>query len=161
VDIRPLRPTGPIIAPRGVAIASTPAAAPSRVTSIAPAAPLAPVPTPLHANRPAVSELLLHPVKSFALLVSLLADRRISRARKVAFAVPVALLMLGLVIPQTAVGVLAGLVAPRFGLAFQLPIDAALDWIGVTLLGSTLLRVFPRPIVAQYHARMFHAERAA
>jgi hypothetical protein len=122
---------------------------------------MAPLSPPPHAARPQTRELLRHPIKSFALLVSLLADRRVSPARKLAFVVPVALLMLGLVVPQTAVGVLAGLVAPRYGLALQLPIDAALDWIGVTLLGGALLRVFPRPIVAQYHTRMFHAECGA
>jgi hypothetical protein len=43
----------------------------------------------------------------------------------------------------------------------DVPIDATVDWLVVGLLAVALLRVFPKGIVAQYHAQLFHRAKHA
>jgi hypothetical protein len=103
-----------------------------------------------------LGELLTHPFKSLCMLVALLVDRRVSFVRKLAFTLPIALLVITLLIPESILGVISGFVAPVIGLALDVPIDAAVDWLGIGLLAVALLHVFPQGIVAQYHAQLFH-----
>lgn len=123
--------------------------------------PNMPVAPTLHAARPSLGELLLHPFKSLYMVVALLVDRRVSFVRKLVFVVPIAVMVAALLVPETVVGLLAGIVAPVIGLALDVPIDAAVDWLGVGLLAVALLHVFPEGIVAQYHAQLFHKQRGA
>ena len=182
---RPLRRTGPIV-PRPVSPPSADSAAASgrpqtpRNAALRRTAPLVvrgaqspqgePPPSPdallleprtpaaptLHSTGPSLWEILAHPFKSLYMLVALLVDRRVSFVRKLAFALPIALLVMGLLIPESIIGLLAGIIAPVIGLALHVPIDAAVDGLGIGLLTVALLHVFPMGIVAQYHAQLFH-----
>jgi len=123
--------------------------------------PTTPATPTLHSERPSVGEVVSHPFKSLFMLVALLTDRRVSFVRKLVFAVPITLLVLGLLIPETVFGLLSGIVAPVIGLVLDVPIDAAVDWVGIALLAVALLAVFPKQIVAQYHAQLFHHAKKA
>jgi hypothetical protein len=133
-------PTGPLV-PRHLAAT---AQAPTR---------------PLHAVRLNAAELLMHPFKTFYLITALLVDPRVSLVRKALFVIPIALLILAVLLPESLLAGLVGLILPLVGLALDAPINAALDWIGVALVSYALLRVFPAKIVAEYHARLFHRSR--
>jgi hypothetical protein len=109
--------------------------------------------------RPNAGELLQHPFKTFYMIAALLVDRRVSFVRKLLFAGPIALLILAVILPETLLAGLVGLILPLIGLVLDAPINAALDWIGVALISYALLRVFPANIVAEYHARIFHRSR--
>lgn len=146
--------TGPIIRPHEMRVDAN--ALPQDALLLEPETVVAP---PLHAPRPTAGEMLLHPFKTLYMVVALLVDRRVSILRKLLFVVPIVVLAVGLIVPETLVGILAGIVAPVVGLALDLPIDGAVDWLGVGLLAFALLAVFPTPIVAQYHAQLFHRTR--
>lgn len=123
--------------------------------------PAAPAASALHAARPSAGEMLLHPFKTMYMVVALLVDRRVSIVRKLAFVVPIAVLALGLMVPETIFGILSGIAAPVVGLALDIPVDAAVDWVGLGLLAVALLGVFPAAVVAQYHAQLFHRKRGS
>src|SRR5581483_6132654 len=79
-------------------------------------------------SRPGALEMLFHPGQSFKFVLSLLTDRRVSVARKLLFLVPIALLILALLAPETIIGLIVGTVLPVAGEVLSLPLDISLDW---------------------------------
>jgi len=149
-------PTGPVTPPRGPQITppgdrTAAQLMPSRTAPIASrAAPS------LHAVRPHAAELLFHPFKTLYFVAFLLADRRVGFFRKLLFLGPLALLTLAVLLPESLIAGVMGLLLPLVGLALNIPIDAGLDWILVALAAGALLRVFPASVVYEYHAQLFH-----
>jgi len=107
-------------------------------------------------SRPGAGEMLLHPGRTFKFLISLLRDPRVSVVRKLVFLVPIALLILALLAPETILGVIAGTVLPVAGEVLSLPLDVSVDWITLAVIAFALLRIFPPHIVSEYHQRLFH-----
>jgi len=107
-------------------------------------------------SRPGALEMLFHPGQSFKFVLSLLTDRRVSVVRKLLFLVPIAILILALLAPETIIGVLVGTVLPVAGEVLSLPLDVSLDWITLVIIGFALLRIFPPRIVSEHHQRLFH-----
>ena len=108
---------------------------------------------------PPLPEMLGHPLRSLKFVGALLADRRVHSLRKLAFVVPLAVLLGALIAPETLLGALASVLAPIIGTVLSIPVDAAVDWVVVGLLGYGLLRVFPAEILREHHLRIFHSER--
>jgi hypothetical protein len=105
---------------------------------------------------PPVLEMLAHPLRSLKFVGAVLADRRVHPLRKLAFVVPLAVLLGALIAPETLLGALASVLAPIIGTVLSIPVDAAVDWVVVGLLGYGLLRVFPKEILREHHLRIFH-----
>ena len=107
-------------------------------------------------SRPGAMEMLFHPGQSIKFVLSLLRDGRVSVVRKLLFLLPIAILILALLAPETIIGVLVGTVLPVAGEVLSLPLDVSLDWITLVIIGFALLRVFPAHIVGEHHQRLFH-----
>jgi hypothetical protein len=107
-------------------------------------------------SRPGAFEMLFHPGRSFRFVTSLLGDRRVSLLRKLLFLLPIVILILALLAPETIIGLIVGAVLPVAGEVLSLPLDISLDWITLAIIGFALLRIFPAPIVGEHHQRHFH-----
>ena len=115
----------------------------------------------VQSSRPHLWELAIHPVKGVRFVSSLTTDRRISILRKLLYVGGLALLIVALLVPE---GILAALVAallPFIGPIINLPADGIVDWAVVGLAAYGLLTLFPKAIVSEHHARVFHPQRIA
>jgi hypothetical protein len=117
------------------------------------------VPAPTTAARPNPFQLLFHVGKTTRLAGALLTDRHITIYRKFLFLGSILILLLALLAPET-IGEAVSTFLPLLGVA-EIPADAALDWIAVTVAAYNLLRVFPEEVVAFHYNRLFHAQRPA
>ena len=129
-----------------------------------PASPRPVVPTepsPRDGARPHPWEMLLHPVSSLRFMNALRRDPRISWVRKVLYVGPLLVLVIALLVPEGVVAAGLALLLPLVGPLINVPADAALDWMAFGLAAYALLGVFPRNIVREHHARIFHPARAA
>ncbi len=117
------------------------------------------VPASTAVTRPNPFQLLFHLGKTTRLAGALLADRHITIVRKVLFLGSIFILILALLAPET-IGEAVSTFLPLLGVA-EIPADAALDWIAVTVAAYNLLRVFPEEVVAYHYKRLFHPQRNA
>lgn len=118
-------------------------------------------PSPRDGARPHPWEMLLHPVSSLRFMNALSRDPRISWVRKVLYVGPLLVLVIALLVPEGIVAAGIALLLPLVGPLVNVPADAALDWIAFGLAAYALLGVFPRDIVREHHARLFHPAHAA
>jgi hypothetical protein len=103
--------------------------------------------------------MVLHPIKMVRFVNSLWRDPRISWVRKLLYLVPLLVLLVAVLLPEGIVAtVLAGLV-PILGPLVNVPADAAIDWVVLGLAAYALLGIFPKQIVRELHARLFHPTR--
>ena len=102
-----------------------------------------------------------HPVTTLRFLDALRRDSRISWFRKSLYVGPILILLIALLLPEGIVAAGVALLAPIVGPLVNLPADAALDWFALGLAGYGLLGVLPKRIVAEQHARLFHAPHLA
>ena len=110
-------------------------------------------------TRPYPWEMMLHPIKMVRFVISLWRDPRISWIRKLLYLAPLLVLLVAVLLPEGIVAtVLAGLV-PILGPLVNVPADAAIDWVVLGLAASALLGIFPKQIVRELHARLFHPTR--
>ncbi len=115
----------------------------------------------VNSSRPHPWELALHPIKGIRFIADLARDRRINIFMKIAYVGVLALLLVAMLAPE---GLLAAIVAaalPFVGPAINLPADAVVDWAVLGLAAYGLLALFPKSIVSEYHARLFHPKRVA
>ena len=111
--------------------------------------------------RPHPWELALHPIKGMRFIGTLATDRRINIFVKVAYVGALALLLLAMLAPEGLLAVLVSAALPFIGPAINLPADAVVDWVVVGLAAYGLLALFPKAIVSEHHARLFHPKRVA
>jgi len=110
-------------------------------------------------TRPYPWEMVLHPIKMVQFVNSLWRDPRISWIRKLLYLAPLLVLLVAVLLPEGIVAtVLAGLV-PILGPLVNVPADAAIDWVVLGLAAYALLGIFPKQIVRELHARLFHPAR--
>ena len=110
-------------------------------------------------TRPHPWEMVLHPIKMIRFVNSLWRDPRISWVRKLLYIAPLLVLLVAVLLPEGIVAtVLAGLV-PILGPLVNVPADAAIDWVVLGLAAYALLGIFPKQIVRELHARLFHPAR--
>ena len=110
-------------------------------------------------TRPHPWEMVLHPIKMVRFVNSLWRDPRISWVRKLLYIAPLLVLLVAVLLPEGIVAtVLAGLV-PILGPLVNVPADAAIDWVVLGLAAYALLGIFPKQIVRELHARLFHPAR--
>lgn len=110
-------------------------------------------------TRPYPWEMVLHPIKMVRFVNSLWRDPRISWIRKLLYLAPLLVLLVAVLLPEGIVAtVLAGLV-PILGPLVNVPADAAIDWVVLGLAAYALLGIFPKQIVRDLHARLFHPTR--
>jgi hypothetical protein len=120
-----------------------------------------PTTSPVSSARPHPWEMVEHPIKTLRFVNDLRKDPHISPARKLLYLVPMLLLLLAVLLPE---GIIAGLVAvalPLVGPAINLPADAVIDWVFLGIAAYALLGIFPRAVVAEHHAQVFHPGRLA
>jgi hypothetical protein len=110
-------------------------------------------------TRPYPWEMVLHPIKMVRFVNSLWRDPRISWIRKLLYLAPLLVLLVAVLLPEGIVAtVLAGLV-PILGPLVNVPADAAIDWVVLGLAAYALLGIFPKQIVRELHAQLFHPTR--
>jgi hypothetical protein len=110
-------------------------------------------------TRPHPWEMVLHPIKMIRFVNSLWRDPRISWVRKLLYIAPLLVLLVAVLLPEGIVAtILAGLV-PIVGPLVNVPADAAIDWVVLGLAAYALLGIFPKQIVRELHARLFHPAR--
>ncbi|HLZ24870.1 MAG TPA: hypothetical protein VKQ30_22340 [Ktedonobacterales bacterium] len=117
--------------------------------------------SPRDGARPHPWEMVLHPVSSLRFMNALRHDPRISWVRKVLYVGPLLVLVVALLVPEGVVAAGIALLLPLVGPLINVPADAALDWIAFGLAAYALLGVFPRAIVREHHARLFHPTPSA
>jgi membrane-bound ClpP family serine protease len=92
---------------------------------------------------------------------ALTTDRRIALLSKLLYVAGLALLLVALLVPEGILATLVAVVLPVVGPAINLPADGLVDWAVVGLAAYGLLTLFPRAIVSEHHARLFHPRRVA
>jgi hypothetical protein len=107
-------------------------------------------------ERPGIFEMLTHFGRALRLAGALLRDRRVSFLRKLVFIVPLVVMLIALLAPETAIAGFVGAVLPVVGPAVDIPADAAIDWLSLGLLSFGLMRVFPLPVLDEHYQRIFH-----
>lgn len=100
-------------------------------------------------------ELFFHITKTFKLLGALLADRRVSVFRKIAFLGSIAFLLVLLFFPDLLNEAFLSTVLPVVGTVIGVPIDAGVDWTAFAMLMVNFMRFFPDTIVAEHYQRIF------
>ena len=115
----------------------------------------------VQSSRPHPWELALHPVKGVRFVGSLAADRRINMFVKIAYVGVLIVLLIAMLAPEGLLAVLLAAVLPFIGPAVNIPADAVVDWLALGLAAYGLLGIFPRAIVSEHHARLFHPGRVA
>jgi hypothetical protein len=71
------------------------------------------------------------------------------------------LLVLAVLLPEGIIAVLIAVALPLFGPVISLPTDAVMGWAFVGIAACALLGIFPRAVVAEHHAEVFHPQRVA
>jgi len=112
-------------------------------------------------SRPHLWELALHPIRGVRFVSALTTDRRIAFVSKLLYVAGLALLLVALLIPEGILATLVAVLLPVVGPAINLPADGLVDWAVVGLAAYGLLTLFPRAIVSEHHARLFHPGRVA
>ncbi|HLY32229.1 MAG TPA: hypothetical protein VKQ36_14455 [Ktedonobacterales bacterium] len=111
--------------------------------------------------RPHLWELGLHPVKAVRFVYSLATDRRVALLLKLLYIGALALLLIALLVPEGLLAALVAVALPFVGPAINLPADGVVDWLVLGAAAYGLLALFPRAIVSEHHARLFHPGRVA
>lgn len=111
--------------------------------------------------RPHPWEMVKHPGRTLRFINALRRDRRISWMRKLLYMGPFLILLIALLLPEGIVAAGVALLLPVVGPLVNVPADAALDWFALGLAAYGLLGILPKRIVAEQHARLFHAPRPA
>ena len=99
--------------------------------------------------------LFLHLRKTFKLLGSLIADRRIPLWRKLVFGLTIAFLLILLLFPDVLNETLLSFALPIVGTVAGIPIDAGFDWAAFALVIVNLLKLFPADLVAEHYQNTF------
>jgi len=105
--------------------------------------------------------LALHPMRGVRFVSALTTDRRIAFLSKLLHVAGLALLLVALLVPECALATLVVALLPAVGPAVDLPADGLVDWAVVGLAAYGLLTLFPRAIVSEHHAQLFHPPRVA
>ncbi len=100
-------------------------------------------------------ELFFHIIKTFKLLGALIADRRVSALRKLAFLGSIAFLLALLFFPDLINEAFLSTVLPVVGTVIGVPIDAGVDWTAFALLMVNFMRFFPEDIVSEHYQQIF------
>jgi hypothetical protein len=104
--------------------------------------------------RPSRFALLIHLVKTAKLILALLKDKRIPFARKLLFFGSLFLIVLLLLFPDTEL--VLGVILPVIGAILGVPLDIGFDWVVLSLVLVSLLRVFPAELVSEHYQGIFH-----
>ncbi len=110
-------------------------------------------------TRPHPWEMVLHPIKMVRFVNSLWRDPRISWIRKLLYLAPLLVLLVAVLLPEGIVATLLAGLVPILGPLVNVPADAAIDWVVLGLAAYALLGIFPKQIVRELHARLFHPTR--
>ena len=110
-------------------------------------------------TRPHPWEMVLHPIKMVRFVNSLWRDPRISWIRKLLYLAPLLVLLVAVLLPEGIVATLLAGLVPILGPLVNVPADAAIDWVVLGLAAYALLGIFPKQIVREIHARLFHPTR--
>jgi hypothetical protein len=102
-----------------------------------------------------------HPFKTLRFINDLRQDGRISLVRKLLYLVPMLLLLLAVLLPEGIIAALVAVALPVVGPAINLPADAVIDWVFLGIAAYALLSIFPRALIAEHHAQVFHPRRVA
>lgn len=107
--------------------------------------------------------MLFHLAKTFALTGSLLSDQRVHPARKAVFITVMGVLIaaaLGVDAAGEVVTNLFPIVGQFVGLG-ELPVDAVVDWVVVSVAAFNLLKLFPAELVGEHYDQIFRHKKAA
>jgi hypothetical protein len=126
---------------------------------------LSPVTSPgtslVSSARPHPWEMVEHPIKTLRFVNDLRQDPHIALVRKLLYLLPMLLLLLAVLLPEGIIAALIAVALPVVGPAINLPTDAVIDWAFVGIAAYALLGIFPRALVAEHHAQVFHPGRIA
>lgn len=106
-------------------------------------------------ERPKRRDIFLHAGKTFKLLGALMKDTRISPWRKGLFIASIVGLAVLLFFPDALNEAFLSVVMPFVGTVLGIPIDAGFDWLAFALAVISLLRFFPKELVAEHYGRIF------
>jgi hypothetical protein len=106
-------------------------------------------------------EMIIHPFKAVRFMSALGRDGRVSLLRKVLYIVPILVLVVALLLPETIIADVVALALPVVGPIVDIPADGVLDWAFIGLAAYALLGILPQAIVREQHTRVFHSGRMA
>jgi hypothetical protein len=100
-------------------------------------------------------DIFFHGLKTAKLVKALMADRRISIARKGFFISTIIAFLIILLFPDAIGETFLSVVLPFIGTLLGIPIDVGFDWIAFALIAVNLLRLFPKEILSEHYGRIF------
>lgn len=106
--------------------------------------------------------MLFHMAKTFALTGSLLTDGRVHPARKAVFLTVMGVLVAAFLGSELAAEVFTNVV-PFFGQIVglgEIPVDATVDWVVLSVAAFNLLKLFPAELVGEHYDRLFRHKKA-
>ncbi len=103
--------------------------------------------------RPGRFALFFHAIKTLKLIGALLKDSRVPLVRKILFFGSFLLILMLLLFPDTEL--VLGLILPVIGTILGVPLDVGFDWVVLSLVLVSLLRVFPAELVSEHYRRIF------
>ena len=106
-------------------------------------------------SRPKRLDIFFHGLKTAKLVKALITDRRIPIARKGLFVGSIAAFLVVLLFPDLINETLMSTFLPLIGTVLGVPVDAGFDWIAFALVGTSLLRFFPKEILSEHYRRIF------
>lgn len=106
-------------------------------------------------SHPKRLDIFFHGIKTAKLVKALMADRRISAARKGFFVSAIIAFLIVLLFPDAINETFMSVVLPFIGTILGVPIDAGFDWIAFALIAVNLLRFFPKEILSEHYGRIF------
>jgi hypothetical protein len=109
----------------------------------------------LSRKRPRRWDVFFHAGKTFRLIGSLVADRRIALWRKGLFFISMAALLILLLFPDIFNEFVLSVVLPVVGTVLGIPLDAGFDWIAFALVVVSLLRFFPAELVTEHYRLIY------
>lgn len=109
-------------------------------------------------------QMILHVFKTIALAGSLLVDPRVHPGRKATFVVVLGALIAAALGVEGVGELLTQVlnVIPGLGVLMgigELPVDATVDWVLVSVVAFNLLKLFPTEIVGEHYDRLFRRHK--
>jgi riboflavin transporter FmnP len=105
--------------------------------------------------------MLFHSIKTLALTGSVLQDARVHPARKAVFLTAMGVLIAAALGVEGAAELVNAIpfVGQFIGLG-ELPVDAVVDWVVVSVAAFNLLKLFPANVVGEHYDRIFRSRKA-
>jgi hypothetical protein len=100
-------------------------------------------------------DIVFHGLKTAKLIKALMIDGRVPLVRKGLFVGSMAAFLLVLLFPDAINETIMSVFLPFIGTILGVPVDAGFDWIAFVLVGTSLLRFFPKEILSEHYRTIF------